>query len=169
MALGGVALIVDRFVGWSGPAESVGAYVSEASAPAQFDSAHDVAIPELPFPRGIAPLDATAVVPDFFAPPGLRGVTGISRDGAYNELSGTAHPPSPDHLSAAQFKLEHRLNGLLVEERLRIANVDGRWIDFGAALDGCKLTGITSAQATFECYDGEAALVLQRRVDRPNR
>lgn len=159
MIIGGLALVADRLVGLGDATVPSLAQASEETAPAALDQASTVPIPDLPFPRELEPIAADAVIPDIFA----RPKTSSRPASSDNEASDRARAPSPNHLSAAEFIVAHQLNGLRVNKRLKIANVDGRWVGSGALISGCKLSAITTHNVVFECYDEEAALSLGNR------
>ncbi len=67
-------------------------------------------------------------------------------------------------MSSNAFEAAYRLNGVMVDGRLRIADVDGRWIGNGTSIDGCALINITPREVTFRCHDDEVVLTLNHRT-----
>jgi len=120
----------------------------------------DMAIPELPFPKGITPVDPSVGVRDLFAPP--QGDRESSSGGPDADKPGDVAErlSAPGRLSSAVFANTHRLSGIMLDERLRIAGVDDRWIGIGASVQGCTLTDISAREAKFRCFDNEVVLTL---------
>ena len=166
MLLCAVALIVDRVVlsdSVTGPA--VVAAAGRASAlPAS--PAPPLSIPELPFPQGIEPLDPTSEIRDLFAPPPSepQDQTDAASD---NEDSSTPGQNPTGQVPRDLFVTKHVLHAVMVNERLKIAIVDGRWRRIGETIDGCTLTDISGGEVRFECYDGSASLRLHPDELRP--
>lgn len=162
--IGASALVVDSLVLSSDLPESnhpsrEGLLPSDASGPAP-----ELAIPELPFPKGIKPIDPQGEIPDLFSPPTLnpkRRSEGADADkpgGVGQRLS------VPGQLHSAAFEAAHRLKGILFDQRLRIAGVDGQWIRIGTSIDGCTLVTVSPREATFRCFDNEVVLTLDRNA-----
>lgn len=164
MALGAAALLVDRFVlsdGVTRP-DSVLAGDRLASSPPIVPLAEDAAvalpIPKIPFPRGLAPFDPDRAVRDVFLPPAFVGERRDSGDG--NMAAGDGSRARPGTTGTAMFITRHKLDGVLIDQGLKIAIVDGLWIRLGELLDGCKLTDISGQEARFECRDAQAVLAI---------
>lgn len=161
MALGGAILAVDRFVlsdGTTQPAVALAGNplaATASSSPAQTPAG--MPIPELPFPRGLEPFDPDAPMRDLFEPPAsaLDGDPSADKDRLLLGLN-----ERPERMNSAMFVARHRLGGVLVHERLRIAVVDGVWLRTGQAVDGCTLADISGDEVRFECLDGEAVLKM---------
>jgi hypothetical protein len=112
-----------------------------------------LAIPELPFPNDLSPLDQVVAVRDLFAPP--MSVLDPSTDGTSTDKHGTE--PGDDRTGAV-FLTQHRLTGVLIREGLEIAVVDDTWVQIGQELDGCMLVALSGNEATFACPDQEVVL-----------
>ncbi|UCE60104.1 MAG: hypothetical protein JSU63_22000 [Phycisphaerales bacterium] len=158
MAVSGVALLVDRFFlpgeipKAAGATETVGTFVPPITPGTR------MSIPELPFPRDIRSIAEDAQVADLFAPPHL--------DRAKNPNADNSTPPSlgsldPSQLSGEVFKATHRLEGVLVNADLKIANLDGQWIHVGGLIDGCALVDVRGREAQFKCYDDDTVLHIE--------
>ncbi len=121
----------------------------------------NVSIPELPFPRGVAALDLPTFgspCRDLFAPPESvvnRNTPDISTD---SDDASMNRDKRSERVNCATFLTHHRLSGVLLFERLRIAVVDGMWLRKGQLLDGCTLIFVSGNEARFECYDGQTVL-----------
>ena len=109
--------------------------VGPASAPVSLP------IPELPFPRGLKSLALNAEVRDLFEPPaaGPGNPDVADSDNREPDLTGSANYQGPQH---DLFEQQHHLSGVMVNERLRIAIVDGVWLQLGQSLDDCKLISV---------------------------
>lgn len=157
MLLGALAMIVDRFVITGGSPAPAAAMAVVAQMPVTPAPA-ELAIPELPFPKGVKPMSPDADIRDLFAPP-TRPPAG---DGgrADGSKGANALPKPPTDLDVDRFAAKHHLDALLTDERLRIAVVDDYWLQIGQSLDGCKLIEVMGTRATFACYNGTVALTL---------
>ncbi|MFQ5591845.1 MAG: hypothetical protein ACE5HE_11830 [Phycisphaerae bacterium] len=121
----------------------------------------DLAIPELPFPRGITPIDAGGEIRDLFAPPRSKETRhSDDTEGADNGRAANEKLSASVNMSSESFAATHRLHGVFVDERLRIANVDGRWMGCGTTVDGCTLITVSPEYVIFRCFDDHATLVL---------
>src|SRR3990172_4840638 len=124
MLLGGAALVVDRFILTSSVTAPARVAASDtrlparapAAAPATPDAA--LSIPELPFPRGLPAWDPHGPIRDLFAPFPNQESTDKARSPRGAEDKGTC----------AVFATQHHLDAVLLQERLRIAIVDGAWV-----------------------------------------
>ncbi len=167
MIVGGVALFVDRCV-----LSDDAATLRKTPASARADSPAPLAppdenlettlsIPELPFPRGLKPFDPATDMRDLFAP--LPQDT----DGDLNSSAPDKDRPlsagGPGPLNSETFVAQHHLDGVMNDQRLKIAIVDGRWVRPGEKIDGCTLTKLEGTRVSFECSDGEAVLQLSTR------
>ena len=166
MLCGGIALSVDRFFLSGEAAEPSVAAATEriplhAASPAvSSDATPALSMPELPFPRGVAAYTSVSRIRDLFAPPAavLKG----SLDGATADKGRSGLNPGErsGHVGHAKFAAQHRANGVMSQGRLKIAIVDGAWLQIGQSIDGCELTSILGNEVRFECYDGEAVLAV---------
>jgi len=166
MILSGAALLADRLV-----------FSEETLAPAQAsevdpalytaDSGDRLAIPELRFPHDVRPLDPGAEVPDLFAPPTVRTSGDSHEDRTDNPPSGPPSPGAPGRLACEVFARAHRLNGVLLNGRLKIAKVDARWMRVGDEADGCTLIDIRGRAVLFRCYDGDIVLSMDGAMETP--
>jgi hypothetical protein len=166
MVLAGLALAVDRLILTDVPtgAQSALARPTDAgSGETAFPSVAEapmLSIPELPFPTGLEPTyDANRLIRDLFSLPDVvreRMVTASAdKVGANSEGHG-----SPEESSRAVFLLKHRLDGVVIQARLRIAIVDGVWMRIGQSLDGCALKVIAGNEVRFSCSDGDVSLTV---------
>jgi hypothetical protein len=160
-----LALAVDRLVltgasstpqqAAAGPPQADDAPATASSLPADKPM---LSIPELPFPKGLRPpYDPNGSIRDLFQPPDLVRV-GADADEPDKDDPGAPNAGTPDYMSATTFASEHRLEGVVVQQRLRIAVVDGVWMRIGKSLDGCTLTAIAGNSAEFSCGDGTVVL-----------
>jgi hypothetical protein len=159
--IGAFALVVNSFVLSSDLAEAgLTPYPAGAEQEAPI-AMSDLAIPELPFPQGIKSVDVAAEMPDLFSPPKLmeNGGTGDRDTDKLAIQKGSLSVPG--RLSSGAFLAAHRLNGILVDERLKIAGIDGQWFRIRAVIDGCTLVHIAPREVVFECFDNEVTLVMQ--------
>ena len=161
MAAGGVALVVDRLVltdGVTGPSVAVALTPDASTAPVETASAQGAipsSIPELPFPRSLGTLDVDAAIRDLFAPPELDADAGASgSQPGKNQPGGDGD----GYTTGAMFVSRHRLSAVLIQQGLRIAVINTRWVRIGDTLEDCTLLSISGNEALFECPDGEAVL-----------
>jgi len=171
LAVGATALAADRWIFSGGtavtdPAIALGQHAPQsATPPIDPGSAHGMLIPELPFPHHLPSSDLHEPLRDLFAPPERVSAKDPSnargdKQACDKSASGEAKPTDSD-----TFVSQHRLNGVLIDQRLRIAIVDGRWVRIGEALSGCTLLEVSGNEVRFKCLDGEAALnVSQTRT-----
>ncbi len=160
MAVGGVVLIVDRVLlqdGGGGP-ESAVAYTVSPDGPLSPSVADDTSsgalIPDIPFPKLQEPSAQNTPTRDLFEPP--RDATQSARRD--NQGAGDLSRIQPDDVDT--FQTQHRLDGLMVQQGLRVAVVNGRWIHVNDELDGCKTVSIFQDSVIFECRDGQAELTI---------
>lgn len=170
------ALAVDKFFLSEGQAAGLSPHGSTAPAeargsvdrrPMSPEAVPTVRIPEVPFPRGLEPLDPSAgvFIRDFFAPP----ESALNRDppDSQTDKSGrnANQPDRHGRLGRSTFVSRHRLSGVLLDQRLKIAIVDGTWLRIGQSLNGCTLASVSGNEARFECYDGEAVLeIINKKI-----
>ncbi len=167
MLISACALVVNSFVLSSDLPEPETPARKDGTASDASSSVSGLPIPELPFPRGISPIDPEAEVPDLFAPPHLkRRFDGVDAD---KPAGNAAQLSAPGHLSSASFEEAHHLNGILVDQRLKIAGLDGQWVRIGTSVDGCTLTDISPREVTFRCFDNSVILHLDGVAAGPER
>lgn len=172
LILGGVALLVDRLIlskSAAGPRMAVASEAAPlANPPATPDDtaegAGPLAIPELPFPRDVARFSDESRLPDLFASPQERLRVSGATDS--NDVVGEVMAASSS-LSRSAFEKAHRLDGVFIQQRLRIAVIDGKWSRIGEKIDGCTLEEIASREVRFACNDGVAVLTLNLRGKSP--
>lgn len=173
LALGALALVVDRFV-LVGPAagaesaqaaEGKSAKLMASNAPGM--DLGQVPIPELPFPRRLREFPRSGTFDrDLFSPPG-RAPTDAERtadNAALQRPDGGA-----SRLSTALFTRQHRLQAVLDAEGLKIAVVDGAWLSPGDVLDGCELKSVNGRVAEFACADGNVRMEPSFTAPGPTR
>lgn len=163
------ALLLDGLVLSNDLAESNIPTGNQSETPDTPGGVAQLAIPELPFPRGIEPIDPKAEILDSFAPPNLQAEGGPDGVDADKPADDAHRLSAPGDLSSAAFEAAHRLDGILLDQRLRIASVDGQWTRMGTSIDGCTLISISPRQATFRCFDNEVTLSLDLIVTDPRR
>ena len=162
VGLGGLALVVDSLtrpdtVDGSQPLATGPAHSAVPDAP--LDGAAP-SIPELPFPDGLESYVLGPEVRDLFAPPIGRPSKDESRPGSDKRMALSAGHTGSDAVGRTVFASRHTLGAVLVDERLRIAIVDGRWMREGQRLDGCELIEVAENNVRFSCYDGVTTLTL---------
>lgn len=166
IVLAGLALAVDRLIltdvstnpqsAVAGP-KDVG---SEETASPPAAEAPMLSIPELPFPRGLEPTyDESRPIRDLFALPEIvrEGMVTAGADKVGPNLPG--YVPT-EHASRATFVSQHRVDGVIIQARLKIAIVDGVWMRIGQSLDGCALKVIAGNEVRFSCSDGDVSLTV---------
>lgn len=159
MITGAVALVVNQCIPSEGtldPVTAVARAPADPLTPAHLGETPPSSIPELPFPRDIEPYDADSPIPDLFTPP----ESVVARGAAGEATPDGGQRTSVVGATRATFRLEHRLTGVLIDERLRIAIVDGMWVRVGQSLDGCVLSAVSGNEARFACHDGESVLEI---------
>jgi hypothetical protein len=162
LALGAVALVVDQWLLPRSVMEpdlalavgGLGAEPGPGSASPQASGART--IPELPFPRGLKKYDPHLPMRDLFAPPSLA--TGPAPPTPDKAKASSGVDERPGNTSSAAFVTHHTLDGVLIQEGLKIAIVDGVWVHIGESVAGCALRNISGNEAYFDCFDGEATL-----------
>ncbi len=162
MITGAVALVVNQCIPSDGtldPVTAVARTPGDSLTPASArpgETPPPSSIPELPFPRDIEPYDADSPIPDLFTPP----ESVVARGAAGEATPDGGQKTSVVGAARETFRLKHRLNGVLIDERLRIAIVDGMWLRTGQSLDGCVLSAVSGNEARFACHDGESVLEI---------
>jgi hypothetical protein len=177
LAVGAIALTADRWIFSDGaavtdPATALGQHApqSAVSAPVSLDSLRGMSIPELPFPHHLPTPDHQEPIRDLFAPPervlekdpspgidaGRSGPRGDKQAADKSDSSGDKSADSDTFVS------QHRLNGVLIDESLKIAIVDGAWVRVGESVTGCTLLKVSGNEVRFKCSDGEAVLKVSQ-------
>ncbi len=184
IAAGLAVLVVDRcFLGASAPASTAASEVEPAAkaeggesmpappprpVPNQAPGAQGskLSVPELHFPRNLPAYDPAFEMRDVFArreednsisDVGHTGKTGSGKKGA-----------AGDAIGREAFQTAHRLDAVMVQESLRIAVVDGRWMRVGDAVDRCTLTRIEGDAVVFQCHDGDSVLLPSGKRRHPS-
>jgi hypothetical protein len=164
MVLGGAALVVDRCILTPSATMPASVAASDRSpragirpptvpgAPGPADA--PLSIPELPFPRGLPPWDPRAPIRDLFAP--------HAEENAADKARSTKAADAGKGTCAA-FVKEHHLDAVLLQERLKIAIIDGVWVRIEESVDGCILSEIVGNKVRFLCRDGDVVLALLPR------
>ena len=172
IAVGAVALAVDRIFlsGGPAPAGAAGTVMSTGSKsvgvePAASNAARPNAstaenaastgnrlIPDIPFPRGVAPWDPDKPMRDLFRPP-FQEVSNLGDGANSNSVRKARDLPGRDGFSD-----RHKLQLVLTKENFHVAVIDGAWLRVGDSVEGCVLREIRGAAAVFSCHNGDAAL-----------
>lgn len=160
MLVCGIALVVDRCVKpeTATAPEPAAAGILPAGSPPEAGPL--LSIPELPFPEGINSFDPPPDWRDLFAPPRRPARQSETSKASDKPPARPASPSGPGKAGREGFVTQHTLNGVMIDERLRIAIVDGKWLTEGRSVDGCILTRLTGREVQFECSDGVASLKL---------
>ena len=171
IATGLVALAVDRcYFGASAPASTAASEVDPAtedqdavSKPAprprpapQQAGPSKLSVPELHFPRNLPAYDPVFEMRDVFAR--LDGEDSNSNMGHPGRSGSAKKGTEEDAIGREAFQAAHRIDAVMVQESLRIAVVDGRWMRVGDVVDTCTLTRIEGDSAVFQCHDGDTVL-----------
>ena len=167
LGLAAVGLVIDRFVlTESATVPSVAS--AEMPTPSLVatgitdeTASLSMSIPEIPFPLGLQTAENSDPILDLFAHPAVRYRAKMSTGLSYNKDSGRGTAESSSRLTGSLFKSRHSLNGVLVQERLKIAVLDGRPVRIGDSIDGCRLEEVSGYEARFKCEDGLAVLKLK--------
>ena len=134
---------------------------SKPAAPSIVPAAATLSIPELPFPRGLAPFDPHAELRDLFEPPHLRPNGDATSSASDDPTADAEDVLGPDVSTCATFVTQNTLEGTLSDQRLKIAIVNGEFVRVGQTVGGCTLTSIAETEVRFKCRDGTVTL----RVD----
>ena len=196
MAVGAVALVVDRCMLSDGAPASVSAEEANPAtgseetprtraprSPASTrpkqgpqsgggphsGATEELSIPELPFPRNLKSLDVTAPVRDIFARP--HSETASSSAEVTTDASGSSSSEGMTAHSSqrATFAENHRLEAVMINDGLKIAILEGRWMRVGDSIDGCALSAIEGEAAIFHCHDGDVVLSPFEKSPRGDR
>ena len=164
LGLGAAALVVDRvFLTESAMSPSVASAQMAAGAGDRRSPDKDPAlaeIPEIPFPHALTTLDEQSPIPDLFAPPDVRRRSSADGGRSGAKYLARGEPLNPERLSAGQFRQRYKLEGVMVHQRLKMAVLRGQPVKPGEAIAGCTLTDVSGFEARFNCYDGEAVLIV---------
>jgi len=165
MLFSGVALLVDRCVLPDSAGAPDAALAAPAIAPPATPTTGPRSIPEVPFPHRVAAFSSARPLRDVFLQPARQGGGGAA------DNSGRAGPKAagPATTDRATFMTQHRLEGTLIDQGLRIAVVDGRWLRAGQVLDDCALESVAGDSVTFTCSDGPTTLFLMPIGAAPGR
>lgn len=167
IALGGVALLVDRLI--LSPDAASPASTSAATGPTRTggqaggEDDKAVTIPELNFPRDLIPFDPKGTirdvfaVPDAFAPPDNREP---------GRGAGSLADGKSKALTADEFENRYTVTAILTRQGLRIAVVEGRNMQIGSKLDGFTLADIEGGEVIFTRDNQKATLSLIRHTRR---
>jgi|CXWL01.1.fsa_nt_gi hypothetical protein len=171
VATGFAALVVDRcYFGASAPASTAANEVdpdTEGEVAESKPAPHSRpvppqagqlkrSVPKLHFPRNLPAYDPVIEMRDIFA-----------RSDPDHSIPDTGHPgrggsakkeAATDAIGRDDFQTTHRIDAVMVQESLRIAVVDGRWMRVGDAVDTCTLIRIEGDSAVFQCHDGDTVL-----------
>jgi hypothetical protein len=155
MLLGGVALLIDRCVlsdGAHGPesAVAVSARDSIILSPAPIENQ---TVPTLCFPRGFDSYEVSDGIRDIFSPLQEPDIGDGVRPGTDKSGQHTDDLLAISSASAMAFSKSHRLLGVILSDSLKIAIVDGTWVQVGQVIDGCRLDSLSGNEAHFVCRD----------------
>jgi hypothetical protein len=169
IVLGAAVWLIDRLILSSGEPAAALASGTDSPVDAPQSSGDEarpaaketqrVAIPEIPFPRGVPNWQPDEAIRDPFDPDGSRSAPGSTHK---QSTSGSQIDTAPAPNGRDQFVQEHRLTGVFAQKSLKIAVVNRRWIRVGEALDGCTLNNVNGTTAEFECADGPAVLEFSK-------
>lgn len=157
IGVGGVALLVDRFVlndPATGP-KPARAAVNRLDENASAENAGKVPIPEIPFPKNLPDAPPSDALRDIFVRPDNAGATAGS-DGAAGHDS--KQPEKTKESSQGEFVKRYSLDAVFREADLQVAVVNGHWLRIGDTIGACTLVSIRETAARFRCPDGDAVL-----------
>jgi hypothetical protein len=160
MLLGGGALVVDRCLLSDGVTSPDYAEAASASGPIiqKVPPNERETVPALHFPRGFDSYEVSDGIRDIFSPLqehiGGQGV----KDGTDKSGQQVNDSHRLSSASAMAFSKSHRLEGVVLSDRLKIAIVDGAWVKVGQIVDGCKLHSVSGNGARFVCRDDAVEL-----------
>ncbi|MDO8631967.1 MAG: hypothetical protein Q7R41_15890 [Phycisphaerales bacterium] len=126
-------------------------------------AAEELSIPELPFPRNLDPFDPSAPIRDIFAR-SQSAATETTDQAASDSPETSAKPDEKRRIGRMAFAAQHRLEAVMIQQSLKIAILDGRWMQVGDVVDGCTLSDISGESVVFRCRDGDALLSLFERT-----
>ncbi len=160
IALGLVAVVVDRLVGPGASDATDAARAADATpratAPTGLALSNSSPVEAAPFPRHVPAPPNTEPARDPFAPPQQR-LPELREPG---DAGPDAEPAGPSAASVA-FGQSHRLSAVLAAGDGGIVILDDQLLRIGQSVQGCTLTRVENAEATFQCFDGPVIL----RVD----
>lgn len=184
IAAGLLALAVDRtYLGASTPSSTVASLVDpdshdskeedveSASAPRHRPAPKLVApsklsVPELHFPRSLPVYDPATEMRDLFA---RSDSNGSAAGNALPARGGSSKRTIANQaIGREAFQATHRIDAVMVQDSLKIAVVDGRWMRVGDVLDTCTLIRIEGDAAEFQCHDGDTVLSPSGRRKLPS-
>jgi len=157
IGVGGVALLVDRFVlsePATGPKPALAA-VNRLAADAVAENARKMPIPEIPFPKKLPDAPPIAALRDIFVRPDNGGASAGS-NGAAPPTS--KNPEKTQDSSPDKFVKRYSLDAVFREADLQVAVVNGHWLRIGDTVGACTLMSIQETAARFQCPDGDAVL-----------
>lgn len=174
VGVGLIALVVDRcFLGATAPQSSAAGEPddnishdqelhAQTAAPARrrpavAAAAGKISVPELHFPRNLPTFDSAMELRDLFQRPGVAPARGGK--------SIAGHPGGDEEkaIGRESFAAAHHVDGVFVQERLKIAIVNGKWVREGEKIDECTLLRIEGDSAVFQCHDGDTVLSPARK------
>ena len=166
ITIGGIALLVDRlfFVDSATTPEMAIADVlpvrnSDATVASLVKVSSPNRLPNIPFPQALPRFQAGDFVDNLFLPPHLRHDPRYS-PGEENGEKSSGLRSDGSRMNVVQFRTHHSLTGVILNESIKLAIVNGRWIQKGQSLSGCSLSSISGTEAHFTCADGVAVLPL---------
>lgn len=174
VGVGLIALVVDRcFLGATAPQSSAAgepgddieqdhsAHSQSAPPsrrrPAVAAAAGKISVPELHFPRNLPTFDSAMEMRDLFQRPGIAPVRGGKAS------AGQSGDDEETAIGRESFAAVHHVDGVFVQERLKIAIVNGKWVREGEKIDECTLLRIEGDSAVFQCHDGDTVLSPARK------
>ena len=172
LAVGTAALVADRWLfsdkgAVTEPALALGQVEPQAARPAlNGDSPPAPSIPELPFPHDLPAPDGEETVRDLFAPPN-RVLARKQSDPLGPQPASDKKTGEGELVDRDTFVTGHRLHGILADKGLKIAVVDGAWVQVGEPFGGCMLMEVEGNKVRFQCHDGEAELSVSRLLKSP--
>lgn len=164
LVVSAIALFIDRMIVSDhgvAPAQAIVSVPQTVSPP----TAESLAIPELSFPKGVRPLSAKADIRDLFYPPQLSD-NALARSGSEHS-SAESDRSQPRRRNAEQFAEHHTLDAVLINERLKIAIIDGHWLTLGQSIDGCTVSDVAGNTVYVQCGDGRATLKISGTAGLP--
>lgn len=163
-ALAVVGLIVDRLIlpsSSSAEAPLVARPATDSTsvidAPTGSSATNSASVPELPFPRNLPTWSPDDSIRDIFSPNGSSAISD-------NHRRRGVVPDADGHGTVAALQRDHRLDAILVNERLKIALIGGRRLGMGQEIGGCQIVSVEGHQVRFRCRDGEGVLTLHPHI-----
>ena len=176
---GFIGLAVDKFYfGASAPAttnagelqtevikdEADGKAAPRARDPVKPGVPSKLSVPELHFPRNLPTYDPGYELRDVFSRMDIEGTEERAGKSAKEKTGKNA---AVETIGREVFQASHRVDAVMVQESLKIALVDGRWVRVGDVVDSCKLTRIEGDSVYFECHDGGTELSPSGKRNHP--